>query len=536
MIRKRYYHYPSPIAIDRFNTRVLSALSTKLARDYLGFFGSLAKTYTQGPQKKKLDSIVIVVKKSVVLLDNMISNNQVSKRDVQDLVDYVEEINQARDEFLQQAEQNKSLDTKIQKISETTGISPGDLSVTKEIIEKGARVTRKRTKEGVAPFMKRTMPGTLGLGGELAGGAATALLGPFAPIAFMAGTLAKGAWGVGKGLRGKLQDRREEGLSRRLTPMSAALPTSAFNRLAGARAQRPFAANFSGISQRRSKHPFAANFGGISQRRPFSTKRSKEEMVLPLTYFFDKKAHKAKWTKELLDRFKSMEKKIGGKGVGGLSGMLTGLLPLIGTIAAFGVGIAAATVSIYEIVKAAKAFTDWWNAKEGLAESKKAMEKASGLGQGTWGKHALEKGKTGTEQLGIIDKATKEGKLSPLMSKKIKENMILENILPKKVPELERDSSEVKAVTERLRGGTTKKNKLLEPMPTKIKDPFQSDREKKETNKSMLGVQKAVEQVNETLSRQQGSGVRGAALGDPYGVGDPLLIPWSSGQLTVGRD
>lgn len=520
MIRKRYYHYPSPIAIDRFNTRVLQALSTKLSRDYLGFFGSLAKTYTRGEQKKKLDSTVGMIKKSIVLLENMISMNRVSRNDVKNLVEYVEEINRSRDDFLLQAEQNKSFEAKMQKVSDVTGISPQDLSMTKEIITKGAAQVRRRTKEGVLPFIKRAMPGTLALGGELGRGGAVAALGPFAPIAGMLGTLAKGAWGIGSGIRERRQLGQEERLSRQLAPMAESLQTPAFRRMAA----------------RRAEHPFAASFAGLSRREPVPRRRSKEEMVLPLTYFFDKKAHKTKWTKELLDRFKRIEKGISKRGdsslFGGLFGKLAGgITPLIGKLALLAAGVVAVTASFVKIKVLWDKFFDFQKARKGLVEAKKRQEAIAGLGPGTWGQEALKR----KDPVAAIEQWKKEGKIDPLTAKKIKERIILERIIPKKTIELKKDVTDVEAMAERFRRGTSKRDELLEAMPTTIRDPFRLE-DRKEKDTSMLGVQKAVEQVNDTLSRQQGSGVRGAALGDPFGVGDPLLANWSSGQITVESD
>lgn len=520
MIRKRYYYYPSPLAVDKFNTRVLRALSTKLSRDYLGFFGSLSKLYTKGEQKKKLNSVVGRVRKSITLLDNMISAAKVSEDDVENLLADVEEINKSRDYFLAQAEQNRSLEGKIQKATEATGVSPQDLNITKEIIRKGAAQVRRRTREGAAPFLKRTMPGTIGLGAELGKGALAAALGPFAPIAGMAGTILKGIAGVGAGIREKRQLRREEKLAGRIAPMAQGFEPSVFERLRAKRAGQPL----------------AAGFGGVARRTPFR-RQSKEEMVFPLTYFFDKKAHKAKWTKEVLSRFKKLEKGISRTRDGGLFkglfGRLTaGISPLVRNLALLTAGVGASAVSFVKIKQAWDAFTGYRGAKKELEESKKVMRAVAGTGPGTWEHELL----TQEDPIAALKRYKKEGRIAPQIASVLEKRMTPGYVKAhKKAAQWTKESEEAKLLTERISGGMVTRESLLEALPTTTRSPFPPGGNE-EVKQGMLGVQKAVEKVNDTISRQQGPAVKGASLGDPFGTGDPLMLGWSTGELSIGSD
>jgi len=90
-------------------------------------------------------------------------------------------------------------------------------------------------------------------------------------------------------------------------------------------------------------------------------------------------------------------------------------------------------------------------------------------------------------------------------------------------------------LTEKITGRMATRENLLEATPTTVRSPFHSG-SNEEIKQGMLGVQKAVEDVNDTLSRQQVSAVKGASLGDPFGVGDPLMMEWSTGQLTIGNE
>ena len=150
--KKRRYYYPSPLAIDKFNTQVLRSLSVKLSRDYLGFFGQLEKMYQRGDLKKRLVKSVTQVNKSVSLLDSMIRTTNVTKEDVETLTANIDEINSDRDYYVEQAEKNASFQSKMMTVEETSGITPQSLNITKTLISKGAAQVRRRSREGAGAF------------------------------------------------------------------------------------------------------------------------------------------------------------------------------------------------------------------------------------------------------------------------------------------------------------------------------------------------------------------------------------------------
>lgn len=518
MIKKRRrYYYPSPLAIDKFNTQVLKALSVKLTRDYGEFFKNLSELYTKGAMKKRLMSTTSIVDKSISILNSMISSANVSKDEVEILMSNIDEINTDRDFYVEQSKENASLHKKIQKVEETTGVATSDLNVTRDIIKKGAAQTKRRTREGAIPFLQRTAPGAMSLGAELGRGALGALGGPFAPIAEMAGTMVKGAYGVGKGVREKIASHREQSLSGKLAPMVRRMPSSAFEQIAGARKQ----------GQSINK------FGGISRRSATQRKRSKEELVMPLQYFFDKKAHKAKWTKEMSSRFKAIEKAIrrmkGGKGADGLFGSLTkGITPLLAKFGLLTAGIAAATLSIYKIKKAGDVIGKFIGAKKGLKESKAAMKAAAGP-DSAWEKHLLSQ----EDPLASLQSAKMKGQLAPQMAQQLEKRMTPEYIgAHKTAVKATSQTAQAKSLTQKLRGNDN--DNLLEDMPQRIRDPFAKRDD--EFKNGLKDVVKAVKEVGATISRQQSSGVKGASLGDPFGVGSPFTMGLSNGELTVGED
>ncbi|MBE3101076.1 MAG: hypothetical protein IMZ47_02255, partial [Firmicutes bacterium] len=391
----------------------------------------------------------------------------------------------------------------------------------------------------MAPFLKRTMPGTLSLASELGAGAASAILGPFAPIAGMVGTLAKGALGVGAGIHERRQLAKEENLTRQLAPMSGALRSSTFNQLSTRRGQQPDLSYFGGVSGRRAQQS-----KGSSQIH----KPSKEELVFPLSYFFDKTAFKSKWTKELFEKFTRIERKLGGgsgDSGGGMLGMLGGaMVPLIPTIIAFSAGIVAATTSIYTIVKAAQAFTDWWKSTKYKEEAKKVSVSAA----------TMKKGEI-IDKIGLQQYSKKSGRNATDVSRELLHGGLSEKeyranlkkemqlAIPNKagswapmgsapVSKNELEVEYQKRLTSMVSKADT--NRTDEKLPVGNRSVFPGLGQKQTSPDD--SVVKAVEKLTEVVSRQQSSGVRGAALGDPFGAGDPVLLPWSSGKLSMGDD
>jgi len=567
MVKKRYYHYPSPVAIDRFNTQSLRALGIKLSRDYLGFFGSLSKTYTRGDNKKKLVVVIEKVKKAILYLDEMVTTAKVTKKDVESVTLLVEEINATKDEFILASEENKALGKKIQSVEETTGISPADLNITKDIVKKTAAHTKRRTKEGAVSFMKRTMPGAVSLGGQ-AVSTATSMLGPFAPVAEVAGSVLKSGVGLVSGLREKQQERRELSLSRRLSPMSTRMPAGSMAPISRRRSEQPPLTAFGGVSKR-SAHPFAENFSGLTQKRNLPSardsvrKRSKDESILPLVYFFDKKAHKAKWTRELLLRFKNIEKSLGSKGGGALSlgGAFGGILKNLPLLA---VGAAALTSKFALVAggaaivyKTFQSMSSWWKAEKGLEKSKAVAKDAAKMKKdiiiGDYGIQQYGK-KTGRRAMDIGKELLHGGLSEKDYRAQLKDELQkeahrskgasaggwggwgpqVEKISKNKV-EIEYQKRLTKIISEadvnRVQTGVTQQEQQgLEPLPGIQNSVFGDS---KDLKKSMDAVRKAIEKMDENTNRRRSEGVKGASVGDPYGVGDSLLFGLGSGSLSV---
>lgn len=344
MAKKRVARRIPSIKVDQFNTDILEAIGRKLSRDYLEFFRSVTSIYKEGPLAKSANEALEKTKKTIILLSEVIRKGITTREDAKDLVGSIGEINGAKDTFLEEVQKSEAFRSQVQAISETVGVSPEDLSITKEVVQKGIKQVR-RGREGVPGFLKRTMPGAVGAAREVAGGVGAAVLGPFGPMAM--GTLRE-AYGLGRGIAGKLQERREAKLAARLRPAVAGYPPEVFERVAARRA------------------------GGVpvSGIRGYGRRRSKEEMTAPFMDFFNRKAYQARWTKELLKYMKDLSKGMRGRdmfdgfGIGGLlenfKGLGAAIVPLIGSggsLLLLAGAVAGAVVALNKIKDAAKVFT-----------------------------------------------------------------------------------------------------------------------------------------------------------------------------------
>lgn len=305
--RHRKYFLENIFGVDVFDMKTFRALKLKLSRDYMAFFGGLNKIYERGEFKRVATESIELTRSTIAILENMIETGTVDKRDVDTIVENINEINTRKEILVEKSTQVKALKTKLDKIHGETGIGPESLKVTESIIRKGARREMKKRREGILPFLRRTAPRSVGLGKEVFGGLGTAVLGPLAPLAQTMGGLGMDLFGLGKGIAQKFGERGEKRISAALRP---------------------------GIPG-----PIGEGTGILSRSRMMAggtTVRRREGSNILLD-FFNRGAYKAKWTKELLKRMKTVG--AGGKDLA--SGFLDKVKSFLGSPGKLLGGIAA---------------------------------------------------------------------------------------------------------------------------------------------------------------------------------------------------
>jgi len=285
--KHRQYFLNNVFGADVYDMKTFRALKRKLERDYKGFFGSLNKLYERGEFKNVAKESLSLTNRVVNLIDSMIESGAINKKEVDIIVQHVGMLNERRDILVQKSGEVKALKGKLSTIESSTGIRPEDLNITGKIVRSGARREAKKGREGVLPFLKRTMPKTSGLAGEVFGGVATAGFGPFTPLAKMVGGAGSDIFGLGKGIFQKFGERNERKLGGNLRSVASQLSEGEVGGIGGAR----------GI--------------GTGLLHSVETKGRKVNSDA-LFDFYNKGAYRAKWTKELLKKTKAGDKEKGG--------------------------------------------------------------------------------------------------------------------------------------------------------------------------------------------------------------------------------
>lgn len=310
--RQKKYFPEDRIGIDSPNIQTFTALRIKLFRDYLGFFRGLALLHKEGEVRKLTVRSVQKTMEVISVLDFAIARNVLDKKDIDKVIEKVNELNEVKDVLLQQSQENERLQVSMRQVEEATGISPEDLSVTEKRVRRGIRREVKRGREGIISRLERGMPRTIGYGADITRGLAAAALGPFYPMMKMGAGFLRDIYGVGKGIATRAGERRERRFEQELIPSAYSTTTEDVSRIAGMR-----------------------GYGAPVTRYPG---HARKETINAFRDFFDREAYRAKWTKELLQEikgFKKKERKEGGLfnlfGLGDKFKLLAaGILPLLG--------------------------------------------------------------------------------------------------------------------------------------------------------------------------------------------------------------
>lgn len=406
--RRRVYYFENVFGVDKFSLRTLRAVHTKMNRDYLKFFGTLSKLYGASKQKREIDDTINLIKRTTGVLDAVIAGGEISKEDADNLQSMISQIEERKQYFVEQSRSVKALQDRLDQVVRTTGLSIEDLNVTREIVSTGIAQARRAQREGVLPFMRRTMPGITELGRDIGFGAVTALAGPFTPILGVLKDIVTGIGGVGKGLLEKTRTAREYRGIGKIRPF---VP----------REQRE------GVIPERGRPAEDQVIAGATfeRARPVSE-------GMDLYSFFNKDAFRAKWTKQHLEAVKAdVKDKKKASMLGGLAGMFRGLgtaiVPLIGKAGQLALLGAAVVFTTKQLSRLKNAYTEYQGSLDKYAESQAALARS----QAMWVDYYKEK-------------------------------------IGKEIPEIDKLSKEVTKIT-RIQ---ETRERLLEAAPTTLRDPF----------------------------------------------------------------
>lgn len=456
-----------------------------------------------------MEDVIVLIGKARTALDNIIASGYASKDEENELYDLIEKIEERKEYFLDQASRVKAMQERIDKVTRGTGISTSDLNVTRDIVKRGIKQSRRRIEpESALSRIKAIMPGAYKFGEEALRGAKVAAFGPFTPIADIVGSMIGGFYKLARSIGGRVAERREERIGVGLRPMAASLPTRDIESVAGYRFIPPALGRFGGVR----------SMAGIS---------SLDSQVAPLTYFFGNKAYRVKWTKELMERIKGIDK----KKEDGFGSKIMDLLSKFGGLlkpGAIVAGAVGAVVSVREIYKAGQAFKELEKARSGfvpiardLAYSNKQwmdLVKTEGL-------ESVSKRLGKTPHLLAIERASIEQKqaLAEIRKRKWYERGPLGKILGRKKPEIKPFYERVKEI-EKI-GGYKTSQKI----------------DTSELNKAVIGntdeirtLSKSVDKLSDSVRKdKEFPHIKEAGVGNMFDSADPLITMHASGLLTV---
>lgn len=473
------------------NTQILEALYKKYSRDYLRYFKELSDNYKIGPNKEEVDKTVELIKRMLVVLENVITTGIITEEDSERLSEFSENIELQKQFFIQEIQKDTVLQQLLSVINEKTGISLEEMTSVEGVVEKGLQQVRKSQVKR-APFAEKA-PRVAALGKELGKGLAVATTGPFYPLLEKAFGVGKDIFSLGKGISQKRREREEESAIAQTFPSSFREPRTREVREAR------------GVGS-----PLGSMVG-------IAGKEILDKQVAPLKRFFDKEAYQTKWTKELLEEMK----KAGEKSKIESSLGIGNLLALAGK-AAIGAGTAAGGLKVgYDLAKAVMDYNkaiDYSHeahkrAMDSLAQWNRQIDKVtSDLKGGT------QETKSATDE--ILKRMSLRDQLLAAAPTTIRDPFVSK---PKKESEIIREKSET--ISKEIKTVETQRNIFnKEAQPLKIEVP---------PVPGLDVLKEAIERLTEQLQRNQESAP--IKMGNVFDSGDTLLTEHARGNLNFER-
>lgn len=496
----------------RASLQSLQAMRTKFERDYLPFYDALSSTYKTGPNKKAADQAARKVERVTVLLDEMIRGGSVTAQDTSALYTLVDDLEESRQYFIEQAATTHALQARIEKITEETGISLEDLGVTPELARKAVRRDVQAGRSSVLQTIRGQFPRTRGAASNVLGGVGAAVAGPFTPFLRMGVGAGRDILGAVSAVGRMLREARQAQFAAQLRPVAAGASVEDLEQMAAAREQGPSVSAFRGVRSRTV---------------------SVEDQTRPLQHFFEKGAYRAKWTKELLEGMREVAKGRGGASAGfaGLSekfqDLSLAIAPFIGKAGLYAGLAVGVGLSIKKFGELDVAIGDF------LSAQKKRQRAADELARVTEDKLNVIK------QMGIDEYSRRVGKSPTQVAMDVafqEQRAILERRaarpwyqktadfwLGRKGPEIQ-PFYERTAQIERMYRSTSQpsqvKNGPLELAPLQIP--------------GLLDLDATMKELVQQMQKERFGGVPSAGMGNPYDSANTMLGSHADGDITLG--
>lgn len=505
------------IFVDGNSSRILDILYSKYSNEYTVFFKHLLNKYSKGDTKKRISETIQLINKVKSLIEDMMLSGKVNKNQEKELYEIIDKIEYNKNNFIKLMDDTESFRKKINDVVETTGISIDQLNITKKVVKRrirtGGRLGGKSLTFG--GLFSKTSKNI----GNVLEGVKVAATGPFYPL-----------FNIAEGIIGDIaNDFGKSG-------------SNLINKSSGGSIN----------------HGKSLRTGIIGDSR----QRNNNYEVISLFSFFNEKAYKAKWTKELIERIRKIQSSNFGAGRG-----LTFNLPTpasISNLFKYGIingfkaaGLAGAFAfagnQIYEAYSKSKNLSE---IAEVASKSAKSLEKQTkGIESKIIELGGIEEyaSKRGTSKSEIIEELT-QNKYAAQNARKIeyagtpygKMESTFDSFgifgkpfkkvqgVVEKITGFRPSRPEDKPISEIRREVTEKFNPIIKPLGSDDIKRFSDEMSRILSMEMSVGLKSISDSIKKVNEDRIGPVIKIPPIGNRYDAADSLINMYSNGLLTLG--
>ena len=348
---------------DEATVETFKRIQNKYAMDYVPYLDKMIRSVGKelsAPVKELKVTVQSLIRDIGVVLSGKMTGTG-SEKLIQRIQQEMMDVEKGLKYIRQQSLDSKRFGKAAELAERLTGVSLEELKQSQEAI--GEKMTDiKPEKHGLLETVKKKTPALYEAGQGVAGSLATAFLGPFSGITKLLGTTGIDMY---KAIKERQMEKKEKKIATALTPMSKEYDEGMLESLYKKQGQGIDLQKIlqgSGFGKNDKLTEIIAELSGAGKhgkgktvhqadtpRKRSGAKEAAQATMLPflgvergvgektdIFLFFDKFAHKAKWTREVLESLKKIQKEDAHKMGTSIMplGSMAGLLPFLGAAGA----------------------------------------------------------------------------------------------------------------------------------------------------------------------------------------------------------
>ena len=205
------------------SANALDNIQHKLSSDYITFYTEILNQYKTKKSKpaKQISDALVRVKTAIQLIGRAKGGGttSITRKELTRLFDLISMVGKDVTTISEMEKSNAALANRMSSVSDDFGVSTESLSVTRDELKSAISVHKKSEKRSLSSRMQEASPELYGLGKSIGGSLATGVLGPFAGLAGLAFSGAKGMYDA----------KRRRSLEARGAKLSKSVSSEAFD-------------------------------------------------------------------------------------------------------------------------------------------------------------------------------------------------------------------------------------------------------------------------------------------------------------------